>query len=273
MVASDIIGQSNLMLELAFNERLGPSADRIEKMTALAADLGPVIAQSLFSTDIREYRFLAPGLRAASVIACLPSLETVARFEPHNLDTADRVSRRLHSLGNLLLGTSDLKPATIRERVDWNTYANAIGQLSEIAVLSLLWWGIASGLENETCYVLPKQSVSGVGKYMRNATVLSPGLITRKSGSGKKRTVRVASTIPRAEEKRLSRDDPGMAIVNLARVFGNPRGRPELDRSRLMLWIIKEKRRATLEELHLRTVQSFRQASKRQYNKRKKYRG
>jgi hypothetical protein len=85
------------------------------------------------------------ALRSSLTLACLPSLAVAATHQVHDRQVADEVTDNIRSLGDFVLRTPLRRHQTDKIK----------GQLSEIAVTGVLWWGIANGNWPETDYILP----------------------------------------------------------------------------------------------------------------------
>lgn len=83
----------------------------------------------------------AAAIHGATILSCLPSTEIVARGEQHNHKIAEEVLKNLRPLAKFAI--------TANEKFQ-NEYLKGI--VSELSVLSALWWGIAEGYAPSNSY-------------------------------------------------------------------------------------------------------------------------
>src|ERR1700683_2964989 len=127
MLLQDLDYHSDQLISTAFTGNY-ETGERVAKLQAMAESIGTLVTQSWeYSTE-----YLRQGLRASSFLACMPSLETVARSQPHSLAVASEVSNNFQLLSKQILATPGMKRKQVFRNSGETGLAHAIGQWSEI---------------------------------------------------------------------------------------------------------------------------------------------
>ena len=224
--------------------------DRTERLEELAQCMRPLIRASWHE----ETLYLEDGLRAAAVIACLPSLSTVAQSESHTRATAVQVSDSLRTLSTRIITTNSLEPDLIKQRGGPRALREANGKMSEIAVLGLFWWGIAHGRWDERMYALPATTAQDSGRHQnqKDSLSLATDIMLRQSDSAYKQRIQVKTS---ATDIRPNRYHPEVIVVAVSDLMKrhhahNPR--------RFLRFLSRDSR--YLEDMHNRLDAQFRTA-------------
>lgn len=175
------------LLQTAFPPEGVSSFVRLEEHEEIRQEIGSLLLGNWEDADYVTPR----GLRAAVNFACAPSTEHVIRSQTHTRSVAERVAVNLADLSQHIVSTPSLSEDLVRERPNSNYI---VGALSETAIISSLWWGIAHGCYDESNYVLPvtvKQDTSPI----ENGYHTSIDLIMRKSGERKRQLIQVKNSL------------------------------------------------------------------------------
>lgn len=185
------------------------------------------ISAELLEDVISNPRFAVAGIRLATCLACLPSLQTVARSEGHTQDTAVAVSDNLQFLSDTILATPELESAAL-ESFGREIQGRVRGQLGETAVLGLIWWSTAHDLRDPRTYALPTTRQEDDGGPRRDGYKVGADIIMRVNGHGNKQLIQVKASAPPEEQIAINRYHPDVAVVVikdlLADYHSGPRG-------------------------------------------------
>src|ERR1017187_1613708 len=118
---------SDHLIRFAFSD----NPENNTRVKALGRDLGRLVVESWDAEDC----YAPDTLRIAKVVACLPSLETVARSKTHTRPVAKRVTVNFHDLAERILYTPSLEPYALKDvDEEGRTFRETKGQLSEIGL-------------------------------------------------------------------------------------------------------------------------------------------
>ncbi len=151
-------------------------------------------------------RYTVRGLRIAAMYACAPSLRTVASSQAHKISTAQEVADNMQDMCAHLVSP---RFEVVKEKPEHK--AQLIGQLSEIAVLAAMWWGVANGYRDERSYMLPATKKEDVG-YSKGGYKFAADLVLRQK-SGKKQFIQVKNGYSRSAKRAIEFHHPELAIV------------------------------------------------------------
>ncbi|HVX24309.1 MAG TPA: hypothetical protein VG992_03135 [Candidatus Saccharimonadales bacterium] len=125
--------------------------ERLEKLHDLRLHAGELLIKPW-----EEWDYLAHhALHSSLTLACLPSLAVVATHQKHDRSVAEEVTANMSDLGGFIAESRLRKQQTPKIR----------GQVSEIAVAGVLWWGIANGYWPESDYILPATRAQDHGNH------------------------------------------------------------------------------------------------------------
>ena len=185
--------------------------DRIQQLSERAAGL-------LLEGWEDNPAYTRHALHLGALYACVPSLEAVARSTPHDASIAERVTISLQEFGQYLASDHFLDIAHQRDEDRQET----IGQLSEIAVLGTMWWGVANGYRNERSYVLPATYQENQGRD-KDDYWLATDMVLRRTGSREKQPIQVKTndTSPITKRKKALYH-PSLAVVAASAISSPP---------------------------------------------------
>lgn len=175
------------LLQAAFPPEGISSFERLEEHEEIRQEIGSLLLDNWEDADYVTPR----GLRAAVNFACAPSTEHVIRSQTHTRDIAEEVAANLTDLSQHIVSTPGFSQGQVWERPNSR---KIVGTLSETAILSSLWWGVAHGYYDESNYVLPvtaKQDAS----VIENGYHTGIDLIMRKSGERKRQLIQVKNSL------------------------------------------------------------------------------
>jgi hypothetical protein len=209
---------SDRLMTAAFSSTPETASKQLERLDAMSQNIGALVVQSWTSETSHLHR----GLRAATFLACLPSLRTTAGLKAHTQAIATEVASNFEELSTTILTSPDLKPETIKTRAGRETFKDSVGQLSEIGVLGVLWWGIAHGLRHERSFALPATKQEDSGFRIKEGLSLATDIILRETNR-KKLPIQVKTT---ATPERISLYHPEIAFVALSQLMGEDHPNP-----------------------------------------------
>lgn len=141
--SSVFIQTANAMLEVPFAPNVS-SPVRVEQLHETGDALTGLLIDGFKKGPQR-----AAAYRATMVLACEPSLESIANGDRHTGAVAEKVNEKARSLASFMIEFAGLD--------NWPSQI-VLGAASEIAIWGLGWWGIAEGHVTENSYVLPSTS-------------------------------------------------------------------------------------------------------------------
>ncbi len=187
------------------------------------------IGAQLMAVEHGEPQLVPARLRLATCLACLPSLQTVARSERHGKSVAIEVFDNLQLLSERILAVPTLHPRTLeKEKVSVRTRNGISGQLGETAVLGLIWWSIAQELRDTRTYALPATRQEDAGHRRHEGYRAGTYIIMRVSGAKDKQLIQVKTRASAEQKAAINRYHPDIAIVLIRDLFeghhSGPRG-------------------------------------------------
>lgn len=246
--------QSDTLITGAFSEtdsRQNPLPD----LRVGAARLGQAVADCWSCRS----EYLAESLRAAGVLACLPSLETIAASKSHDVSVAEATSENFRQLASNILSTPRLSNPHAQElKHDPRLSTHVRGQMSEIGILGVLWWSISTGRRDPQTYALPTTHAEDYGRR-KDGYNLGADIAIRQNGSRKAKQliqVKTSRDIKRNGAK-LNRYYPGIAVVALSDVL-QPRQPGDLPRR--LLGVLASGNNRQLDEINQRIDTRIRKA-------------
>src|SRR5579884_1919312 len=170
------------------------------------------------------------GFRAAArnamTLACLPSLETLIRSRPHNLEVNQAVDANFQTLFERIMGSNNVNVAMDRYKrrdelgqpVCLVRYM--IGALSEMAVHGAIVATIADGHRAASEYILPATVRQDKGQDLAGLRLKSD-LVLRKSGDSSFRTFfEVKNRLIRSDNSDISVTHyPGIVTISPGVIF------------------------------------------------------
>jgi hypothetical protein len=207
---------SDELMRTALSSTPETSCRRLETIESMSESIGELVVESWTN----ETQYLSQGLRAATILACLPSLRTVTRLENHTQAIAANVTANLSDLGSRILASPDLSKKAIINRDGREAFSDSIGQMSETVILGFLWWGIAHGLRNERAYALPATKREDSRYPLKEDLSLATDIVLREPGRGKQR-IQVKTSL-----KERDGYHPEVACVSLSQLMEQRTGRP-----------------------------------------------
>src|SRR5579884_4029785 len=172
------------LVDLAFNARQAPLNQKLESFYDLAADISEMVVANWQP----DSQLLVSSFRASAFLSTLPSLENVARSEPQTIDTAREVSDRFKHLSQKILAKELIYPIASRGRQNPVFRGEINGQMAEIGVLGVIWWGIAHEKWPEKTYALPATRKQDA-KRLKDGYSLATDIIVRESGPKKRQLI------------------------------------------------------------------------------------
>jgi hypothetical protein len=201
------------LLGTAFDTDNNQAVDELAAHGEKARDL---LVESWDSLD----EYVADGFRLATMYACLPSLERVAHSRPQSIEVAQQVSTNLQDICGYATADDFTERAYRRP-----AQRKLIGQLSELAVLGTLWWGVASGYRDSRTYILPATRQQDQG-YEKDDYNLATDLILRQSGSRQKSLIQVKSSDSAITKRKELFYHPQLAVVVASELADTPTRAP-----------------------------------------------
>jgi hypothetical protein len=195
MYVSMLGAYSDELINTALSGTMETSPERLETLDSLSQSMGALVTESWKN----ETEYLDRGLRAAGVLACLPSLQAIAAREEHTQAIATKVAVNFRALSHTVLATPDLHIGAIKARDGLQAYRVASGRLSEIGVMGLLWWGMAHGLRGEGSYALPATTKEDSGDRRKDSLSLATDIVLMEDGL-EKRPLQVKRTMPETHD-------------------------------------------------------------------------
>ena len=159
----------------------GPRVERLETLAQLSGVVGALVLQEWEHTPGRAHH----GLHAATTLACEPVMRSIIGQRPTQ-ESAQAVEHNLYAL-NTFIDKVQLYEAPSD---------SLVGELAELSIVTLAWWGIANGYTSPNSYVLPataKQD-SGSSGGVRNGVDVVGKL------NGKRVSLQVKNSITRIDE-------------------------------------------------------------------------
>lgn len=209
---AEVRQQSDQLITGAFAEGNG---SRLTALKIGAAALEQTVA------DCWDYpsNYLVEGLRAAVVLACMPSLETIASSRSHDTDVAQASFANFQQLAGAILDRPSLSnPYALHYDKDLKNHVR--GQLSEIGVLGMLWWSIAAGRRDSQSFALPATRAEDSGRY-KDEYNLGADIVMRQNGSRKAKQLIQVKTDRQAAHNKSKHYYPGIAVVALTDILGH----------------------------------------------------
>ncbi len=165
-IGPDLRRASDAMLQHTFRGE-GPRQDRLTELQRLGQHLGGLVLLDWPQSHEYEHE----GLRAALVLACQPAMESLIGGSLSH-ETPEAVNRNLQYVSRFAL----------EGRLFSQSRRRVFGELSEAAVLSLLWWGAENGYADENSYFLPSttRQDSSKGGGLQNGVDIVGKLNDRK---------------------------------------------------------------------------------------------
>lgn len=173
MPVSQLNVHTDELMSIASPGRREASGQDLIVLDMLSQQLGELVTESLTT----ETQYIPQGLRAATVLACGPSLRTVARSEEHTQTIAMEVFNNLHILSSMILNDRSLGAEAILKRDGWDVKKHTVGQWSEIGVLECIWWAIAHGLRDERGYAWPASRQLDSGYRRKDGLSLATDIV------------------------------------------------------------------------------------------------
>lgn len=212
------LGQYNSVPESLLRTTFSPEGlsqsqrlDRIQQLSERAAGL-------LLENWEDNPAYTHQTMHLGALYACIPSLEAVASSAAHSVSIAQRVTENLQDLSLYLTSDHFLDIAHQREEDRQET----IGQLSEIAVLGAMWWGVANGYRDERSYILPATYRENQGRD-KDDYWLATDLVLRRTGSREKQPIQVKTSDESAITKRKKATyHPALAVVAAGSISSPP---------------------------------------------------
>lgn len=124
----------------------------------------------------------AATLRGATVLATIPSLLAVSAGRPHNHPIAVGVSDEFTSIAEYIQ----------KNRITGENNQKICGQLSETAIMGLLWWGVANGYDSPQSWARTSTTKEDMGTCdgLRNGV----DIVYHDKTQGKRQLVQVKTT-------------------------------------------------------------------------------
>lgn len=133
--------ETDRLLVAAFETNGTTATERIGQIDAIATGVG-TIAERGFQTNTEHG--VSSFIYGSAMLACLPSIKQIARGQGHNAEVSGEVAANLQDLaGNLA-----------ERRILKRNGAEVVGTLSEVAVLSTIWWASSRGFASPDSYAL-----------------------------------------------------------------------------------------------------------------------
>jgi hypothetical protein len=164
--------------------------ERAERLEIMAHNMSSMIVASWND----EPHHLLRGLKAAPLVACLPSLVAVTQSEAHNQTLAAQVTNNFRGLSTQILTTPSLAPRAIRKRYGPKKAEEVNGKISEIGVLGHIWRGILYGYWDDETYALPTTKWQDSGAQQKDGRSLSADIVVRRSDTRDKQLVQVKTS-------------------------------------------------------------------------------
>ncbi len=192
---------------IAFASEGQNTVQRTERLQQSSHIIGRMLLTDWEGDDTQNHNMLYN----ATMLACVPSIATLAASKKHSLAVAEQVS------GNLQL----LDRHIMDRKLDRTGNPHLVGKISEISVLSLLWWGIANGYLSEDSYALLTDSRHDRGTLlgMRNGVDIVLRMNSTKSG---KRPIQVKTSLP--SRGTINSYKPGIAVISPVELVSSRRG-------------------------------------------------
>ena len=209
------VSTAETLLQTAFQAEGLSRAARLERLEHAGDRAANLLLENWESSPERAVR----GIRLASVYGCAPSLDKVVRSEPHDFATAVEVSDNIQDICQHLAARGVIDSLLkSKERV------TVVGQLSELAVLGTMWWGVANGQRDERTYIVPSTIQEDNGRQ-KDDRQLASDLILRQAGK-KHRYIQVKTAdSPITRRKMRYHYHPELAVVIASKLgAGTARG-------------------------------------------------
>ena|GEM_PF-5039324 len=147
-------------------------------MDLMSRQVGGLVTRSL----VNETQYMDRGLRAATVLAAKPTLETIIRGEEHTQAVAAAVTDNIHALATTILKSRTLSPRAIDAHNGREAYNQFVGRMSEIGAFGVYEWGVAHGLRDERAYALPATRQQDSGYRRKHGLSLATDIVIREPG-------------------------------------------------------------------------------------------
>lgn len=191
---------SDMALHTTFAENHRPRAERVEQLTLIEDGLDRLINRTLETRG----RLDGPALHGFAVLCCMPSIQAAATGERQSAETAQIVSGSMQHMAELVIDQQVITQETGRRTK---------GVLSEVGILSTLWWGIANGELPGNSYALPAskaqdQSTPGIRDGV--------DIIMRQTGKRHSGRHLIQAKTSRLRPRPLDNYLPGIAVITPA---------------------------------------------------------
>ncbi len=134
------VATCNDMFYIAFELECSGAQEKVEMLGEVSRRMGDLLLAGKDNTPISS----GESLKAAAMLACMPSLVRVATGKEHTVIVANEVSDNLQ----------DLAKEIERSGMARDSRPNVVGVLSEISVLASIWWSIANGYFDSNSYAV-----------------------------------------------------------------------------------------------------------------------
>ena len=124
----------------------------------------------------------AAALKGSTLLATIPSLLAISSGQPHNHGIAIDVSNEFTSIAEYIK----------KNKISGEENDKIRGQLSETAIMGLLWWGVANGYDSPQSWARTSTTKEDMGTYdgLRNGV----DIVYHDKTQGKRQLVQVKSS-------------------------------------------------------------------------------
>ncbi len=126
-----------------------PVSEKLHHLNQASRHLGELVMGAVNCNEHLD------SIKGATTLVTIPSLSKLAAGKTSDLNTAERVSREYKYLAEFVL----------QNRLCNKDEGALTGQLSETAILGLLWWGISKGYSKQESWARPATYTEDQGSY------------------------------------------------------------------------------------------------------------
>lgn len=141
------LSPADQMLTLVFECDYLSQTEKLERLQVVGKQVGGLLGQGW-----QRGPAAAATLHTAAAYACMPSLAATIEGRPQTKAVAKRVTNNFRVLYGEVLSSELGNPDALDERED---HRFVVGQMSEIAIIGTMWWGIVSGQHSRGSSILP----------------------------------------------------------------------------------------------------------------------